>query len=488
MPRLSRGAYNDCSPLAIAKPFFSRETPLLACSSYVSIQMENYLFSNIPSQHFLLNLRLKDGLFNRCCQNLPEIVSGCLSPRSKRFRGVSPEYFPLWFQGAMCYLPKILLLLFLTNVVCDATIHFSHTHQAPPRSISDSSFASTLNNSAISQALKTNHSSYNTSTMNSSYEDSLSTNKSFHLPAPFYHDDRRGRRLRNYQHIMSGFCDLGDSYCSLKNNDGTKRTATPTSVKDMCVLWDSSCSGDRTMAIKKFFRSTVDLGSNNCFEHASSGDSSACLKWNPPARLQEWRKIKDWMSSPQCASALDTYYELSGKSNRAAQRFDPSVSTCCLRCYIHAEDVDIYYWPDPDADTSCLSIIGGSVRPLDFGATKSTVSVLHELTQRVDVVTYWGCTAKTMKTGTLSDNGHLTTFADRETTLTAKITTIGSLSVKISVFNPWSSGPCSQEETASQVASPKTERRAPDHSLVVPPSITQKNDLPVTTVLDGFTL
>ena len=407
----------------------------------------------------------------------------------------------------MCYFPKILLLLFLAIVVCDATIHFSHTHQAPPRSLANSSFTSSLNNSAFSQASKTNHSSYNTSTTNLSYEDNLNTNNSIpsttdlsfednlntnnsipSLPAPFYFEDPWGTHLRNYRHIMAGFCDLGDSFCSFTNKNGTKREATPTSMKDMCVLWDSSCSGDRATAIKKFFRSTVDLGGNPCFEHAPGGDSSACVTWNPPARLQEWQKIKDWMSSSQCASALDTYYGLSGKSNPAAHRFYRSVSTCCLRCYIHAEDVDIYYWPEPDADTSCLSIIGDSVRPLDYGATKASVSVLHEMTQRVDIVTYWGCTAKTLKTETLSDNGHLTTFSFRETTTTAKLTTIGSLSVKISAFNPWSSAPCSQEETSSQATTPKIERRTPDHSLVVPPSITQKNDLPVTAVLDGFTL
>ena len=264
--------------------------------------------------------------------------------------------------------------------------------------------------------------------------------------------------------------------------------ANPTSLDEMCVLWDSSCSGNRTTAIEKFFRSTVDFGGNPCFEQTPGGDSSACVTYNPPARLLEWEKIKRWMRSSQCSSALDVYDELNETGHGTSERFYPDVSTCCLRCYIQAENVDLYYWPEPDADTSCLSIIGGSVRPLDYGATKVSVSVLHQLTQRVDIVTYWGCTASTLKTDILTYKGYLTTWNSRETMTTAKISTIGSLTVKLSAFNPWSSALCPQEDAASHVSEVKVKPRAPDQSLMIPSSITQKTGSPVSVVSDGFTL
>ena len=380
-----------------------------------------------------------------------------------------------------------LWLSFILSAGCDATIHI---HQPLSRNISGSSFNFTTNSSASPTATTgRSKSSHLTSTTNTSIANFLNTNdNATSLPAPFYFFDELGKHWRNFQHIKAGFCDLDDSFCFFRNDDGTLTKANPTSLDDMCVLWDSSCSGDRTSAIKKFFQSTVDFGGNSCFEQTPGGDSSACVTYNPPARLLEWDKIKRWMRSSQCSSALDVYDNLSKTNHSTKERFYPDVSTCCLRCYIQAANVDLYYWPEPDADTSCLNIIGGSVRPLDYGATKVSVSVLHQLTPRVDIVTYWGCTASTLNTGTSTYKGHLTTWHSRETITTAKISTIGSLTVKLSAFNPWSSAQCPQENATSQVPEVKVKPRAPDRSLTIPSSITQKVDSPVSVVLDGYTL
>lgn len=391
---------------------------------------------------------------------------------------------PMWPSA------KPLWLLFIISAGCDADIHSIHTHQPLSRNISGLSFNFTTNNSAspttTTERIKSSHL---TSTTNTSIADLLNIqDNTTSLPAPFYFFDEWGRHWRNFQHIKAGFCDLDDSFCFFRNHDGTMTKANPTSLDDMCILWDSSCSGSRTTAIEKFFRSTVDFGGNPCFEQTPGGDSSACVTYNPPARLLEWEKIKRWMRSSQCSSALDVYDELNKTRHGTSERFYRDVSTCCLRCYIQAENVDIYYWPEPDADTSCLSIIGGSVRPLDYGATKVSVSVLHQLTNKVDIMTYWGCTASTLKTDILTYKGHLTTSYRRETITTAKISTIGSLTVKLSAFNPWSSAPCPQEDVASQVSEVKVKPRAPDRSLVIPSSITQKIDSPVSVVSDGFTL
>ena len=408
----------------------------------------------------------------------------------------------------MRLLARLPPFLFIISAGCYASIQSVHTHQPLSKNSSGVSFNAFSNSSASPTAttkrLISSHSTLNrnetTATDESNKFHTKSHNHTSHadflnkdqnltsLPAPFYFLDQWGRHLRNFQHIKAGYCDIGDMFCFFRNYDGSLTEAKPTSLKDMCVLWDSSCSGSRTAAIKKFFRSTVDFGGNACFEQTPGGDSSACITYNPRSRLLEWDKIKQWMRSSQCSSALDTYHELNKTGHGTLDRFYPDVSTCCLRCYIQAANVDLYYWPEPGVDTSCLSIIGESVRPLDYGATTATVSVLHQFTQRVDTVTYWGCTASTLKTEILTYKGHLTTRYNRETITTAKITTIGSLAVKHSAFNPWSSAPCPQENATSQVPEVRIMSLAPDTSLKSPSSITLNNNLPISVVSDGFTL
>ena len=388
----------------------------------------------------------------------------------------------------MWCLSLFLSLLSLIIISCNAISHVNHTRQSLSGSISPH-FTSTFSNSTAPTSMATHNKSHIASTTSMLYANSNYLNDSITvLPAPFYYLDQWGRHLRNYEHIKAGYCDLSDSFCSFKEEDGTIKKATPTRMDDQCVLWDESCSGDRQIAIKKFFGSTLLLGGNSCFEQTPGVDSSACLNWKPPARLLEWQKIKAWMSSSQCKSALTEYDELRKTHNSTSKGFSLDDSSCCLRCYLQAGNVEIYYWPEPDVDTSCLSIVGQSVRPLDYGATKVSVSVLHELTQRMDILTYWGCTASTLKTDVLSYQGHLTTWLSRDTIAIAKITTIGSLSVKVSVFNPWSSVPCSQEDATYQIANRTVEPRTQVQSLNIPPSITQRNELPVSTVSDGFTL
>ena len=130
--------------------------------------------------------------------------------------------------------------------------------------------------------------------------------------------------------------------------------------------------------------------------------------------------------------------------------------------------MDLYYWPEPNSDQSCLSIVGDSVRPLDYGATTEGST------------TYWACNwTQSSTTGILT---------------TAQITTVGSLAVKLSSYNPWSSSPCVVNEPGSQNQSIKARdgyasvyRRA--HSLIIPTSITQTDGLPISTVISGnFTL
>ena len=312
------------------------------------------------------------------------------------------------------------------------------------------------------------------------------------LPAPFNsYPDGLGWS-QNYQNILSGYCTIEDPFCFFKASNGSMVKANGTELYEDCVLWDDSCSGNRTAAIEKFFdaalrtNNTNNIGSgpllrNNCFQQLFVNVSD-CDTYNPPERLTEFLKIKNWMRSSQCVSAADEWiamtgydwgeYFSTGNETKAEYIHDQGNSSvvlpsCCGLCLVYAENVDLYYWPEPDSDTSCLSIIG-SVRPIDFGATTQSDT------------TYWACNwTQSSTTGILT---------------TAQITTVGPLTVKVSSYNPWSSSPCDVDEPGSKNQSIKAHdgfasvhKRA--HSLIIPTAMTQADGLPISTLVSGqFTL
>lgn len=96
--------------------------------------------------------------------------------------------------------------------------------------------------------------------------------------------------------------------CSSKKKNGTVGSVNTTNTNDRCLLWDPSCSGNRTLAIDTFFDPTFqrELLSNRCFVQAESvnlGNVSNCDKYNPPGSLSEYQEVKSWMRSQQCVSA-----------------------------------------------------------------------------------------------------------------------------------------------------------------------------------------
>ena len=88
------------------------------------------------------------------------------------------------------------------------------------------------------------------------------------LPPPFQGDGYVD--LQNYQDIKSGFCAISENYCSFESNNRTKDLLTKI-FNHQCLLWDISCSGNRTLAINEFFNTTEGLLFNNlCFSQFSS--------------------------------------------------------------------------------------------------------------------------------------------------------------------------------------------------------------------------
>ena len=399
---------------------------------------------------------------------------------------------------------KFLLLLPVISSICSAAIDPIKPRQMQSRGFLNATFSSTSNNSATTNSTQTQNSSHTSFQQTYTYFHDSSITA---LPTPLVPNDYDGygpyakkKDLKNYMDIKSGFCDLSDNFCSFKDYNGTIKEASPIKLDDVCVLWDSSCSGNKTLAIEKFFsiafpdkndaHTNLRITNNDCFAQPDWISQSDCVTFNPPDRLLAWQKMKDWMRSEQCVSDAEEYQNMTGHQwgfileggvNESYsdwhQLYGPSAPgpSCCSFCELSAQNVDIYYWPDPDANSSCLSTIGGSVRPLNYGGTI------------IDSTTYWACPAFTDPV-----------YPDITITdlTTAVVKTIGELSVKVPLYNPWHSVPCPEDDTGSQGSNRSINTRDEyasirprDHSLIIPSSITHKNDVQVSTVVSGsFTL
>ena len=329
------------------------------------------------------------------------------------------------------------------------------------------------------------------------------------LPSPFQSN-------QNYLDVKSGICAIDDLFCSFQSSVSNGNTSNK-AFKDQCLLWDTSCSGNRTSAIEEFFNNTIEpLIGNQCFSQFDAGVQagdpglsipyvvggsgpvqldniipSDCKDYNPSERISEWQEIKSWMRSPSCVSAQSEWMEAGGKatpSNSSGVK-----ESCCEGCVVGAQNVDLYYWPEPDGDTSCLSIVGSSVNPLTYGATIGALAGVLE--------TYWACSAKTPVTSSypdefLASSGSITSVYPMIPT--AQITNIGSLTVKVPLLNPWSSSPCIENDTTPQGSNSSNSSvnlhvrhavQARNHTLLIPSSITQEYNASVSTVVMGnFTL
>lgn len=263
-------------------------------------------------------------------------------------------------------------------------------------------------------------------------------------------------------------CLLQDAYCSLQGPghslDG---------LKDECLLWDTSCSGNKTLATMQFYGSVANaVVENKCF-HDLSPD---CSKNNPLGRMSAFGELKNWMRSTECESENPQIIDLTDpeKSNDAdAVKDDLFMNqTCCGNCVVAADKVDVYYWSDPHADTSCLSIIGNETSDLAVGATTDKAGNI-----------YWGCTSWDSSLGQSGSGSPLIVT-------TATLTTIASVTFRTYLYNPWVKLPCENSATSlSSSLDPKVgprdtfgSLRRRGHTLVAP------NGSVSTAVLGDFTL
>ena len=418
------------------------------------------------------------------------------------------------------------LVLLLSSLYNDH--HIVLARQTRPRLIAR------LNISAASPLIQTHANSWASASRSLvsdySYNTAAATTA---LPIPFKPNPEYAgdyKNVKNYQDIKLGICAIEDDYCSFQNNNGTLEKANATDLDDRCLLWDPSCSGNRSLAIGRFFSPGFqnDLLSNACFAQLNLINSVSildCYRYNSPDRMSEFQEMRNWMRSRQCVSAAAEWAAITPPSSnfsntnftfasaeddltssedpdsQMAVKLDPHpynyssgvAPSCCGICDITAENVDIYYWPEPDANASCLSIVGESIRPVDYGATRTEIA----LGTSTSTVTYWGCietdTYYNSFSRPLEPAGNIT---NTYVATTAQITSIGSLLVKVPLVNPWSSSACLESSVISQETNGSTANgdkhapmRARGHTLMVPSSVAQKDGLPVTTVVSGnFTL
>lgn len=402
--------------------------------------------------------------------------------------------------GTMLRSLNLLLLLLLLNDTTFARQPLLGQVSKPPA-------IAIMNISTASRLMQGSSNSYVTSSSNGIYNTSHSA-ISLNPPMPTLFNQQSAD---NAQDIVSGSCAIGDDFCSLKESNGTIIEATATNFSDQCLLWDHSCTGNRTLAIQKFFSiafadAGLDLDNNgrlldnDCFLQNSVVNQSDCNRYNPPERLSDFEKIKKWMRSQECVAAADEWMAMTGSSwhtifgkptpdlgliaESSDSNDDPDSNSpsCCGTCNVFAQNVDLYYWLEPAANLSCLNIIGKSFNlPLEYGATTAIEDGSTQI--------YWGCNVTS--TGTTEGESEVSTTRSYIFT-TAQITTTGSLSVKVSSISPWSSSPCLGGDTGPQPSNHSINDRdkgasiyAREHSLFVPPSITQADGLPVSTLVSG---
>lgn len=264
--------------------------------------------------------------------------------------------------------------------------------------------------------------------------------------------------------IQASECPLQEAYCSLQGPghslDG---------LKDECVLWDSTCSGNKSLATTQFYGSVMSALTNNVCFRDSSPD---CSKNNPVGRMSAFNEVKNWMRSPECESDNPWIIDMENGQDSDVIKEDLFLNeTCCGTCMVGVDGLDVYYWPDAHANTSCLSVIGDKISDLAAGATTGENGLV-----------YWACTSR--------DSSQASGVGSQHMVMTAVLVSLASTTYRRYLYNPWISFPCETSSTSfSSDVDPKVKPRDTrpsllprGHTLVAP------NGSVSTAILGNFTL
>jgi len=73
---------------------------------------------------------------------------------------------------------------------------------------------------------------------------------------------------------------------------------------DVCLLWDNTCTGNRTQVLERFFGGSEIQDTINCID---KNDDSTCTVHNSSNSRLLLSRIRTWMRSPQCVSSSSEY-------------------------------------------------------------------------------------------------------------------------------------------------------------------------------------
>ena len=267
---------------------------------------------------------------------------------------------------------------------------------------------------------------------------------------------------------------------------GPTRNRSPQMLKEELdaesCLWEGSCTGNSTDIADQFF----GKGGTQAYLLRYNGTYPTCFnneKSCPSEDAAMFKPVRDWMRGSDCQSTMSAYHTevFRGMGHGYG---------CCEDCGLTAGKVQLYYWPEPDADESCLEEIGDY--PLDFGATTERQTIRGITTKYEDVV-YWGC----LSTGSNGDVDTQTTAS-----LNSKNALMGNVTTKTRIMDPyggtavWSrvcgSGLGHDEYLKTDISNSSIAKpsRIVTGQVVQPSSLArwQNGTIPSTIVSDSFTL
>ena len=253
---------------------------------------------------------------------------------------------------------------------------------------------------------------------------------------------------------------------------------TEEGLSKQCVLWDDACSGCVSTAENMFFNYTLGKVWACLGKEPAAESSGLCDAWNYGHHMT---KLTSWMRDPCCLSSSLTWDK--HPKSQTEPGWTPR-DTCCGRCMVQGRNiVDIYYWPSPDADYSCLSIISNSDHAVDVGAT-TTIRTTTTSPSSHETITFWDCTLSSPDA-----SGH-------SVITTAVMTTWENVTLQVPRENPWKPPKCVgvsapiqiQDRIETLIRSQKL-HTAQNDSQTPQPSITQIDaELPVTAIIKGYTM
>lgn len=290
---------------------------------------------------------------------------------------------------------------------------------------------------------------------------------------------------KNSQHSLSlapiptplNNCTYGRQNCtshSIPKSLANSSHITQRNGSEWCSIWDTSCTGNQSLALDDIY-SLMMWPAMVCVHDK---DEQSCDVAGNLGGLNHVQGLESWMRSPKCLSTSSIW------ATKKHHTFDPlpldmESDSCCGACRTLGSRVDLFYWPAPNADDSCLSIVGSTVNAISAGATTTSYAFWNgDFT-----TTYWGCHARAFT-------------SDSSVVTTAFLSTIKSMTFKVSLANPWDPPDCIDLSTPgfpsvapNTALNPRLISDSTPSPSQSPPLVTQRpQSQVVTAVLDGFTL